>query len=214
MQALSTIISLYSMSGYCCATARIDFRKSPSDKFHDVGFVNGVNLLAAMFFGVIKRKPRDPRRSFFGDDFQALHHAGNNFMLESRIQILGIFAHQNDVHVFEIAILRQADFSPGAGWRTRSSVLRNATLTLGAPPAMAVAIGPFQRHVIAPHRLDRGLADQLAFFRALVGAPFQFFPIDLHARGFQDAPHCGGDFRADAFAGDQRDFVSHRCIIL
>src|SRR6267143_130328 len=76
MQALSTMSSLYSMAGNCSATAR----------------------------GIFKSKFCDPRGSLFRDDFQALHHAGNDFVLEARIQILGVFPNENQVHVREMRL--------------------------------------------------------------------------------------------------------------
>ena len=52
-------------------------------KLHDVGFVDGVDFLPAMAHGVFKRKFRNPRGSLFRDDFQALDHSGNDFVLEA-----------------------------------------------------------------------------------------------------------------------------------
>jgi hypothetical protein len=36
----------------------------------------------------------------------------------------------------------------------------------------------------------------------------------LHACGIDDSAGGGGNFRADAFAGNQGDFVPHGCIVL
>jgi len=58
LHALSTIILFVFDSGNSAATARIDLRNKPSESFMMFGFVNGVNFLAALFFGVCKGKPR------------------------------------------------------------------------------------------------------------------------------------------------------------
>jgi len=47
-----------------------------------------------------------------------------------------------------------------------------------------------------------------------VGPPGDLFPVDLHARGFQDAASRGGYFRPDSFARDESNFVSDHCILL
>jgi hypothetical protein len=38
-------------------------------QLHDIGFMDGVNLVAPAFFGVFKGKSCDARRGFLGDDF-------------------------------------------------------------------------------------------------------------------------------------------------
>ena len=92
--------------------------------------------------------------------------------------------------------------------------MRSATLTLGAPPAMAVPMGPFSATRLRRTDSTAAWLTRLACFGGFVGARFELFPIDLHAGGFQDAPGGGRDFRPDAFSGDQSDFVSHGCIVL
>src|SRR5260370_34423567 len=59
--------------------------------------------------------------------------------------------------------------------------------------------------------IDSGLIYELACFGGaiVVGARRELFPLDLHAGGIDDAARGRGHFRADAFAGNQRDFMSH-----
>src|SRR5260221_11822138 len=67
---------------------------------------------------------------------------------------------------------------------------------------------------MAAHGSDSALVDELACFGGAIGARLEFFPLNLHSGGVDDAL-CGCRyFRADAFAGDQGDFVSHGCIVL
>jgi len=46
-------------------------QKKPVRQFHNVGFVNGVNLFAAVLAGVLEGKFGDARGAFFGDDLMA-----------------------------------------------------------------------------------------------------------------------------------------------
>ncbi len=68
--------------------------------------------------------------------------------------------------------------------------------------------------MIAPHGVDGGLIDELAGFRGAVGARRELLPLDLHARSIDDATGGRRDFGADAFAGNDRYFVPHGCIVL
>jgi hypothetical protein len=68
--------------------------------------------------------------------------------------------------------------------------------------------------VITVYRIYRGLVDELTGFGGAVGAGGKFFPVDLNAGGVDDALGRGGNFGTDAFAGNQRDFVSHMRIVL
>ena len=213
MQALSTISSLYSMSLYFSATARIDFKKQAVGELHDVGFVDGVNFLAAVFLGVLEGELGDAGGGDFGDDFQAFDDAGNDFVLEAGVEIFGVFADQDDVDVFKSRfhageILHRAE----VGVEIQS--LAQGDVDAGGAAGDGGAGGAFQGDLVAADRFDGGLIDGLAFFRGFVGAGFEFFPVDLDACGFQDAADGGGDFGADAFAGDQCDLVSHGCIVL
>jgi len=60
-------------------------------QLHNVGFVNGVNLLAAATLGVFKSEAGDSGGSAFGDNFQAFDDAGNDFVLEGRSRGLQCF---------------------------------------------------------------------------------------------------------------------------
>ena len=49
----------------------------------------------------------------------------------------------------------------------------------------------------------------LLVFLVGLGAGGEGFPIELEAGSFEDTNGGGGDFGADAVAGDERDFVCH-----
>src|SRR5579864_2249599 len=68
-------------------------------ELHDVGFVDGMDLLAFVLARIVESETRDAGGGFRGDDLQALDHAGNNFMLDAGIKALGIFANDDQVNV-------------------------------------------------------------------------------------------------------------------
>jgi hypothetical protein len=47
--------------------------------------VDGVDFLSLIFSRIGEREFRDSGRSLFGDDLEALDHAGHDFMFEPRI---------------------------------------------------------------------------------------------------------------------------------
>jgi len=51
------------------------------------------------------------------------------------------------------------------------------------------------------------LIDALALIIGVTGATGDFFPLDLYPGGFENAARSGGNFGADAFTGDERNFV-------
>ena len=62
--------------------------------------------------------------------------------------------------------------------------------------------------------LDGGLIHALALITGVTGATGDFLPLDLDARSFENAARSGGYFGADAFAGNERNFVFHGSISL
>src|SRR5437667_6221037 len=90
--------------GKLCGYRPDRFQEQAVRKLHDIGFVYGMNLFSAVAFGIFKRKFRNARGSFFGDDFQAFDDAGNNLMLEAGVQVLGVLADENQVHIFKVRL--------------------------------------------------------------------------------------------------------------
>jgi hypothetical protein len=58
------------------------------------------------------------------------------------------------------------------------------------------------------------LIDALALIIGVTGATGDFFPFDLYPGGLENAASSGGNFGADAFTGDERNFVFHGGISL
>ena len=87
-------------------------------QLHDVGLVDGVNLLAMHAARVLEGEPGDARGSLFGDDLQALDHAGHDFMLDARVQSLGIFANDDQIDAGVARGHARADCGWAGSWRT------------------------------------------------------------------------------------------------
>src|SRR5438128_5231441 len=107
--------------------------------------MNGVDLLALVLTGIFESKAGDTSRCLFGDDLQTLNHAGNNFMLESRIKTLGILTNDHQVNIgitrgnvrkvaygaeicIELELLAQLHVDAGkssANWRADRAFERN-----------------------------------------------------------------------------------------
>ena len=52
---------------------------------------------------MLEGEPRDARRRLLGDDLQALDHAGNDLVLEARVEILGVLADDDEVDALKAA---------------------------------------------------------------------------------------------------------------
>ena len=74
--------------------------------------------------------------------------------------------------------------------------------------------GALQRNAIPAHGFHGRLVDGFSLVGGAVGASGDLLPIDLHARGFQDAACRGGYFGPDSFSRDEGNFVSDHCISL
>ena len=74
--------------------------------------------------------------------------------------------------------------------------------------------GAFQSDAVAANGFDGRFLDVLTRFGRFFGAPFDDLPVDGDAGGVQNALGCGSYFGADAFPGDERDFMFHRSIQL
>ena len=183
------------------------FEKEAIGELHDIGFVDGVNLFAAFTLGVFESEVGDLSRSFFGDDFEALDDAGDDFVFQAGVEVFGVFADEDDVDVFEARFNAGKIFN-GADVGVKIEGFAQAHVDAGGSAGDGGAHGAFEGDAITAHGFHGCFGDELALFGGFVGASLDFFPIDFGSGRFEDAARGGGHFRADAFAGDQRDFVS------
>src|SRR5208337_1500651 len=72
--------------------------EQPVRELHDIGFVNSVDLLTLEAACIFKRKAGDAGRGLLSDDLQTFNHAGNDLVLDARVQAFGIFSNDDEVN--------------------------------------------------------------------------------------------------------------------
>src|SRR3989442_1998658 len=187
--------------------------KQPVAHLHDIGLVNGVDFLAPAASRVFKGESGDARGGALGDDLQAFHDAGNDFMLEAGVEVLGVFAHDDDVHVL-ITRLHAGEVLHRAKIGKQIEGLAQADVDARWALGDGGGHGAFASDAVAANGFDRPRFDALARFGRFFGAPFDDLPVDGDAGGVQDALRCGSYFGAGALPGDQRGLLFHRGIQL
>ena len=187
--------------------------KQPVAHLHDIGLVNGVDFLPPAASRVFKGESGDARGGALGDNLQAFHDAGNDFMLEAGIEVLGVFAHDDDVHVLE-ARLHAGEVLHGAKIGKEIEGLAQADVNARRALGDGGGHGAFQSDAVAANGFDGRFLDVLARFGRFFGAPLDDLPVNGHAGGVQDALRSGSYFGADAFSGDERDLMFHQGIQL
>ena len=123
--------------------------------------MDGVNFLALVLARIFKGELGDPGGSFFGDDLQALDHAGNHFMLKSGIKTLGIFADDDKVHIgIARGNMRQVSNGPEVGVQLKLLAQRDVDAGKTAPHRRRHR--PLQSDAGALDRLDEFFGNVLA----------------------------------------------------
>ena len=88
--------------------------------------------------------------------------------------------------------------------------MRSVTLTERKPPPTGVVIGPLSATPFALDRLEDVIGQRVsAVLFHHVRAGFLDVPLELDARGFEDAPRRFGQLGADAVAGNEGHGVGH-----
>ncbi len=75
-------------------------KKQAVGEFHDIGFMHRRDFLAPVGARVVEGEAGNSRGRLLSDDFQAFHHPRYDFMFDTRIKPLGIFAHDDEIDVF------------------------------------------------------------------------------------------------------------------
>src|SRR5208283_551513 len=173
--------------------------------------MDAMNLLALVLAGMFEGETRDAGGCLFGDDLDALHHPGNNFMFDTGIKSLGVFANDDQIDT-RIAgrNMRQVADGPEVGeqFKTRPQFDVDA--------GEAAADGRSHR-TLQP---DAGALDGFAEFLGNVfvvllkgfSAGGERFPFEFDAGGFHHANRGLDYFRADTVAGDEGYFMRHKCL--
>ena len=164
-------------------------------------------MLARVFEGELG----DARRAFFGDHLDALHHAGNDLVLQPHVLALGVFAHDDQVHAGPMR------FQAGQVLDRAEVGEEVELLAQGDVDALEAAADgrshrPLQRHAVALDRLVERGGNVLAVDLEGLGPGGKALPLQLDAGGFENANDRLRDLRPDAVAGNQRYLVRHLCL--
>ena len=207
MHAASTIFSSYWMSGYSRATARAHVRKSPSPSFMMLALWMAVTFLRPCVPRVLERKTGDARRRALRDDLQALDDARYDFVLEARVEILGVLADDDHVHALE-----PGRHSRNVPDRTKVRVeverLPQSDIHAGEPFADRRRDRTLERDLVAPDGVEHFARQRAARFLDGSYSGQLRVPVDGGARCSKDPLNGVGDFGPDAVAGNERDGVT------
>ena len=206
--------SSYGMSGYRLATAARALDEQAVAELHDVGLVDGRDLLPAEPARIVERELGDSRGRLLGDDLQTFDDARDDHVLEAGVQILGVLANDHEVHVLKPA--RDAR-QVGDRSQVRKEVERLPDLDVdaGEPATDRRRDRALERDVVPPnglHDLDR--AASCRFVPRLSGrrrdAPSRWSTPDAASTTDDGVRH----LRPDAVAGDEGNRVRprrHQC---
>src|SRR5208283_2221118 len=159
--------------------------------------------------GMLEGETRDAGGSLFGDNLDALHHTGNNFVFDAGIKPLGVFAHHDQIDAWIAGRnMRQVADGPEVGKKFETLA------QFDVDAREAAADGRSHRAL----QSDPGALDGFAeFFRNVFvvllkrfSAGGKAFPFELDAGGFHHANRGLDDFGADTVAGDEGYFVCHK----
>ena len=185
-------------------------QEKPIRQLHNIGFVDSVNLLAAMLFRIIKRRLRNPRRPLPRDDLERLRNVRIDHHLQPRIQVLGVLAKNDQVNIRVVRLEpRQRLHRPEI--RVEVKLLTHRHVNRREAATHRRRRRPLQRNAILFNRFVKRLRNQLTVLGEGVRARLKAMPIERTAErcagGFQNAHGRRSYFRADAVSGDECDFV-------
>ena len=165
-----------------------------------------MDALALVLARVLEGEAGDARGGFLGDDLQALHHAGHDFVLDAGVQALGVLADDDQVHV-GVARRDVRKIADGAEVGVQLEALAQGDVDAGKAAADGRGDGALERDMGALEGVNQFLGKILVVLLESIGAGFLALPLKLHPGGFEDAHRGRGDLGANAVAGDEGDSV-------
>src|SRR5438445_1486028 len=158
-------------------------QKQTIRQLHDIGFVDGVNLLALILASVFESKAGDARGCFLSDDFQTLDYARNNFVLKPAIKSLGICPDNDQVNA-GIASGDMRQVTNGAKIRVKLEALAQFDIDTGEPATNRRSYRTLQSNSRALDRFDQLSRNVFVIFLVGVSARLESFPFELQAGRF------------------------------
>src|SRR5208283_5354733 len=181
-------------------------QKQAIGQLHDVGFVDAMNFLALVFASMRERETRNARGSLFADHLDALHHSGDNFVLDTGIQSLGIFADHDQVDArVTRRDMRQVAYGPKVG--EEFEALAQLDVDAGEAAADRRSHRTLQSDAGALDRFAEFLGNVFVILLKSFGPGRKAFPLKLNSGGFDHANRSLNHFGTDAVAGDEGYFM-------
>ena len=162
--------------------------------------------------GVLEREPGDPLRGGAGDDLDALGGVRADHVLDARVEVLGVLAHDHEVDVL-VARLDALEGPRGPEVRVQAEHLAERDVDAAEAAADGRRDRALERDPVAAHRLEHVLRERGAVLGHDGLARVLDLPLEGDARRIEDAPGGLRQLRPDAVAGDQGDAVGHAGIL-
>ncbi len=172
-----------------------------------------MNFLALVLARMVESEAGDAGGGFFGDDFQAFDHAGNDFMLNAGVKALGIFTNDDQVNV-RIASRNVRKIANGPEVCVELEALAQLDVNAGKAAADRRRHRTLQSDARSLDRIVEVLRNVFLVFLESLGASHEGFPLELEAGGFENADDGIGDFGANAVAGNEGNAMGHKEMIL
>jgi hypothetical protein len=155
---------------------------------------------------VLEGELRDPQRGLLGDDLQALHHPGDDLVLDRGVEVLGVLPHHDQVDpLIACPDVRDGAHRPEAGVEVKRLTERDVRAwETGADGGGDRALDP---DLVGADAVEDGRREGGAVLLHHAGARLHLVPLDLDAERFDNAQHGRRDFRTDAVSGDEGNAV-------
>src|SRR5271169_1736434 len=161
-----------------------------------------MNFLALVLAGVFEGETRDAGGSLLGDDLDALHHPGNNFVLDAGVKAFGVLANDNQIHARVAGgDMRQVANRPEVG--KEFEALAQFDVNACEPAADGRGYGTLQSDPGPLNGFAEFLGNVFVVLLKSFGAGGEAFPFKFDAGGFDHADRGLDDFWADSVTGDE-----------
>ena len=204
---LSTMMCCASMSGYSGAIVFERALERPLGELHDVRLRGAVDRLAPLGAGELEGEPDDLLAALARDQLEALRHARRLHVLDARVEVLDVLAHDTrSMPRPEYGVTMPGSSRAGRMLPYVSNSLRSVTFALFSPKPTGVSSGPLSTTRVFADRLDRLVRNAGGeTLHEHARARLRSLPLDRRARRLDDPARRVDDLRADAVARDERD---------
>ena len=183
-------------------------QEQPIGHLHDVGFVDGVNFLAAVLARIVESELGNARGAFFCNDLDGFDNAGNDFVFEADVLTFSVFADDDEVDAGPMGC-QAGQILDGAKVGEEVEFFAEGYVDAFESTANGCGDGAFQRDLVALDGLVERGGNVLAVDLEGLSSCGVAFPFELDACGFENANDLLRDFGSDAVAGNECDFVRH-----